>query len=69
MPLLSFQNNDKIFCLFLQFLSPQFHPIYRRLKDHMRVDFFWDYCSDFRYDSNGIFVLGVGFFFRQISTL
>ena len=26
-------------------------------------------CSDFRYESNGIFVLGVGFFFfRQIST-
>ena len=26
-------------------------------------------CSDFRYDSDGIFVLGVGFFFfRQIST-
>ena len=25
------------------------------------------YCSDFRYESNGIFVLGVGFFFfRQI---
>ena len=21
-----------------------------------------DYCSDFRYESNGIFVLGVGFF-------
>ena len=28
-----------------------------------------DNCSDFRYESNGIFVLGVGFFFfRQIST-
>ena len=28
-----------------------------------------DYYSDFRYESNGIFVLGVGFFFfRQIST-
>ena len=27
------------------------------------------FCSDFRYESNGIFVLGVGFFFfRQIST-
>ena len=27
------------------------------------------YCSDFRYESNGIFVLGMGFFFfRQIST-
>ena len=27
------------------------------------------YCSEFRYDSNGIFVLGVGFFFlKQIST-
>ena len=27
------------------------------------------YCSDFRYESDGIFVLGVGFFFfRQIST-
>ena len=27
------------------------------------------YCSDFRYKSNGIFVLRVGFFFfRQIST-
>ena len=27
------------------------------------------YCSDFRYESNGIFVLGVGFFFfRQNST-
>ena len=27
------------------------------------------YCSDFRYESNGIFVLVVGFFFiRQIST-
>ena len=26
-------------------------------------------CSDFRYESNGIFVFGVGFFFfRQIST-
>ena len=26
------------------------------------------YCSDFRYESNGIFVLGVSFFFfRQIS--
>ena len=25
-------------------------------------------CSDFRYESNRIFVLGVGFFFRQIST-
>ena len=23
------------------------------------------YCSDFRYESNGIFVLGVGFFFLQ----
>ena len=22
-------------------------------------------CSDFRYESNGIFVLGVGFFFLQ----
>ena len=31
------------------------------------ISFF--YCSDFRYESNGIFVLGVGFFFfRQIST-
>ena len=28
-----------------------------------------DFFSDFRYESNGIFVLGVGFFFfRQIST-
>ena len=28
-----------------------------------------DYSSDFRYESNGILVLGVGFFsFRQIST-
>ena len=28
-----------------------------------------NYCSDFRYESNGIFVFGVGFFFfRQIST-
>ena len=27
-----------------------------------------DYCSDFRYESNGIFVLGVVFFLRQIST-
>ena len=27
------------------------------------------FCSDFRYESNGIFVLGWGFFFfRQIST-
>ena len=27
------------------------------------------YCSDFRYESNGIFMLGVGFFFfRQVST-
>ena len=27
-----------------------------------------DFCSDFRYENNGIFVLGVGFFFfRQIS--
>ena len=26
------------------------------------------YVSDFRYESNRIFVLGVGFFFRQIST-
>ena len=27
------------------------------------------FCSDFRYESNGIYVLGVGFFFfRQIST-
>ena len=27
------------------------------------------YCSDFRYESNELFVLGVGFFFfRQIST-
>ena len=25
-------------------------------------------CSDFRYESNGIFVLGVVFFFRQVST-
>ena len=23
------------------------------------------HCSDFRYESNGIFVLGVGFFFLQ----
>ena len=23
------------------------------------------YCSDFRYESNGIFVLGVGFFFLE----
>ena len=23
------------------------------------------FCSDFRYESNGIFVLGVGFFFLQ----
>ena len=22
------------------------------------------YCSDFRYESNGIFVLGVGFFYK-----
>ena len=30
---------------------------------------FRSYCSDFRYESNGIFVLGVGvFFFRQILT-
>ena len=30
-------------------------------------DFFLnsDNCSDFRYESNGIFVLGVGFFFLQ----
>ena len=30
----------------------------------------WNFiCSDFRYESDGIFVLGVGFFFfRQIST-
>ena len=26
-------------------------------------------CSDFRYESNGIFVLGWVFFFRQISTI
>ena len=26
------------------------------------------YCSDFLYESNGIFVLGMDFFFRQIST-
>ena len=26
------------------------------------------FCSDIRYESNGIFVLGVVFFFRQIST-
>ena len=27
------------------------------------------FCSDFQYESNGIFVLGVSFFFfRQIST-
>ena len=25
------------------------------------------FCSDFRYESNGIFVLGVGFFFLQTS--
>ena len=25
------------------------------------------YCSDFRNEINGLFVLGVGFFFRQIS--
>ena len=32
--------------------------------------FFTAYCSDFRYETNGIFMLGVGFFFfRQISTL
>ena len=30
-------------------------------------DFNIDYCSDFRNESNGIFVLGVVFFFRQIS--
>ena len=31
--------------------------------------FYIYYCSDFRYESNGILVLGVGFFlFRQIST-
>ena len=33
------------------------------------IDFSMHFCSDFRYESNGIFVLGVGFFFfRQIST-
>ena len=26
---------------------------------------FRSYCSDFRYESNGTFVLGVGFFFLQ----
>ena len=26
------------------------------------VFIFHSYCSDFRYESNGIFVLGVGFF-------
>ena len=35
----------------------------------LECQFFVAYCSDFRYESNGIFVLGVGFFFfRQIST-
>ena len=31
------------------------------LKDDQTWKFF--FCSDFRYESNGIFVLGVGFFF------
>ena len=26
------------------------------------------FCFDFRYESNGIFVLGVGFFLQTIST-
>ena len=29
------------------------------------IQSFFDFCSDFRYESNGIFVLGVGFFFLQ----
>ena len=40
-------------------------------KRHNQVSFICPifYCSDFRYESKGIFVLGVGFFFfRQIST-
>ena len=35
--------------------------------DIRAVVFFID-CSKFRYESNGIFVLGVGFFFGQIAT-
>ena len=38
-------------------------------KFYNKIDSNLVYCSDFRYESNGIFVLGVGFFFfRQIST-
>ena len=40
------------------------------IKNTMKKTDYWkSYCSDFRKESNGLFVLGVGFFFfRQIST-
>ena len=46
-------------------------PIFYTQERNHTDCFVWShvYCSDFRYESNGIFVLGVGFFFfRQIST-
>ena len=38
------------------------------LKNVSKIGIYEVYLSDFRNESNGIFVLGVGFFFRQIST-
>ena len=32
-----------------------------------KIQIFLLYCSDFRYESNGIFVLGVGFFSSDIN--
>ena len=46
--------------------AKNFQTILKQCTKHVHRLF---YCSDFRYESNGIFVLGVGFFFfRQIST-
>ena len=36
-----------------------------KLEVSARSDCRTPFCSDFRYESNGIFVLGVGFFFLQ----
>ena len=55
------QNENKTYfnLLFYQ-IQNQFQSIQYQLKF---------YCSDFRYESNGIFVLGWFFFFRQISKI
>ena len=57
----SFSNKEKIF------LSEQKQDKKIVFSELRACKNYWDlnYCSDFRYESNGIFVLGVGFFFLQ----